>query len=167
VSRFPSVPVLFEDGKFKSEQERDEGCERLREGVREGEKERKIYSADAPTTTRVLGGAIKGGESHRGDKQKERKKERKIRINPAGGADAPAATKMARVRLKEGERESWSEEGEKERSAKALRAMRRRPRPQRGGCVTQRGRESRERGERKKERKKERKNERKEDPQRP
>ena len=41
VSRLPSVPVLFEDEKFKSEQERDEGCERLREGVREGEKERK------------------------------------------------------------------------------------------------------------------------------
>ena len=77
MSRFPSVPVLFEDGKFKSEQERDEGCERLREGVREGEKERKIHSADAPTTTRVLGGAIKGGESHRGVNRKKERKNRK------------------------------------------------------------------------------------------
>ena len=75
---------MFEDGKFESEQERDEGCERLREGVREGEKERKKQRkkerkterkkerkkdppkgpqgcADAPTTTRVLGCATNVG----------------------------------------------------------------------------------------------------------
>ena len=105
VSRFPSVPVLFEDGKFKSEQERDEGCERLREGVREGEKERKIYSADAPTTTRVLGGAIKGGESHRGDNQKERKKERSastlraVRMRPRPRRWRGCASKRERERV--------------------------------------------------------------------